>query len=146
MFSCECKDVCYLCSLFVFRIADTVVHGMKIEEHSLDCFGAEMRTFSELHRLHSCVQWSRGVRASDVGFHAWENFCRTGWDFITEKRKDSITDVVHTDFPISARLVIPGCSKNNYRHISDDWKNSTQDLSDLQGAAYIVGQRNKTTG
>ena len=59
--------MCYLCSLFVFRIADTVVHGMKIEEHSLDCFGAEMRTFSELLRFDSLAFIARTAAYSGRG-------------------------------------------------------------------------------
>ena len=75
-----------------------------------------------------------------------KTFAKLARTSLQKKRKDSVADVVHTDFPISARLVIPGCSKNNYRHISEDWKNGTQDLSDLHGAAYILGRRKKPTG
>ena len=73
------------------------------------------------------------------------NFC-DNYDGLKARRSKARTEVVNTDFPNSARLVIPGCNKNNYRHISEDWKNGAQDLSDLQGAAYILGQRNEPTG
>ena len=82
---------------------------------------------------------------NDEFYQDVNNFC-DNYDGLKARSSKARTDVVNTDFPISARLVIPGCSKNNYRHISEDWKNGTQDLSDLQGAAYILGQRNKPTG
>ena len=55
-------------------------------------------------------------------------------------------DVVKTDFPLSTYLVVPGHSTNNYRHIPKDWKNGTQDLRELEGVAYILGQGSKPTG
>ena len=54
--------------------------------------------------------------------------------------------VVKTDYPLSTYLVVPGHSTNNYRHIPKDWKNGTQDLRELEGVAYILGQGSKPTG
>ena len=55
-------------------------------------------------------------------------------------------NVVKTDIPLSTYLVVPGHSTNNYRHIPEDWKNGIQDLRDLEGVAYILGQGSKPTG
>ena len=55
-------------------------------------------------------------------------------------------DVMSTDFPKTAYLVVPGHSSNNYRHIPENWKNGAQDLSDVIGAAYILGQNTTPTG
>jgi hypothetical protein len=55
-------------------------------------------------------------------------------------------NVVKTDYPLSTYLVVPGHSTNNYRHIPKDWKNGTQDLRELEGVAYILGQGSKPTG
>ena len=53
---------------------------------------------------------------------------------------------MNKDFPKSAYLVVPGHSFNNYRYIPENWKNGAQDLNDVEGAAYILGQRTKPTG
>ena len=71
------------------------------------------------------------------------NFCET---FPGLRYSPARADVVNTDFPKSAYLVVPGHSSNNQRHIPENWKNGAQDLSDLEGAAYILGQRTKPTG
>ena len=55
-------------------------------------------------------------------------------------------NVVKTAYPLSTYLVVPGHSTNNYRHIPKDWKNGTQDLRELEGVAYILGQGSKPTG
>ena len=71
------------------------------------------------------------------------NFCDTfpGLKY----RSAAKAHVVNKAFPKSAYLVIPGHSINNCRYIPENWKNGTQDLSDLEGAAYILGQRTKPT-
>ena len=61
-----------------------------------------------------------------------------------EQHSDAISNIVSTTFPASAYLVIPG--RRNYRNIPEDWKNGTQDLSHLHGAAYIFALRNQPTG
>ena len=55
------------------------------------------------------------------------------------KNSAARADVVSTNFPKSAYLVVPGCSTYNYRHMPAAWKNGRKDLSTLTGAAYILG-------
>ena len=62
------------------------------------------------------------------------------------KKSAATADVVNTNFPNSAYLVVPGRSIYNYRHIPAAWKNGKKDLSTLKGAAYILGQREKPAG
>ena len=95
--------------------------------------------------LDGLRQKSIFFKYNDEIYQDVNNFC-DNYDGLKARHSKARRKVMNNDFPISARLVIPGCSKNNYRHISEDWKNGTQDLSDLQGAAYILGQRNKPTG
>ena len=80
---------------------------------------------------------------NDEIYQSVRNFCDTFPDL---RYSDARADVVNTDFPKSAYLVVPGHSSNNYRHIPENWKNGDQDLNDLEGAAYILGQRTKPTG
>ena len=61
------------------------------------------------------------------------------------KKSAATADVVNTNFPKSAYLVVPGRSIYNYRHIPAAWKNGKEDLSTLKGAAYILGNREKPT-
>ena len=75
---------------------------------------------------------------NDEFYQDVNNFC-DNYDGLKNRHSNARADVVNTDFPISTYLLIPGRSSNNYKHIPEDWKNGTQDLSDLQGAAYIVG-------
>ena len=73
------------------------------------------------------------------------NFCDT-YEGLKNTYSDARADVMNTDFPKSAYLVVPGHSSNNYRHIPENWKNGDRDLSDLEGAAYILGQKTTPTG
>ena len=61
------------------------------------------------------------------------------------KQSAATADVVNTNFPKSAYLVVPGRSIYNYRFIPAAWKNGKEDLSTLKGAAYILGNREKPT-
>ena len=61
------------------------------------------------------------------------------------KQSAATADVVNTNFPKSAYLVVPGRSIYNYRHMPAAWKNGKKDLSTLKGAAYILGNREKPT-
>ena len=70
------------------------------------------------------------------------HFCKNYNGNKTAVRKD----VVSTKFPKTAYLVVPGHSYNNWKHIPAAWKNGTQDLSTLKGAAYILGRRKKKPG
>ena len=69
------------------------------------------------------------------------NFCNT---FPRLRRSTARADVENKDFPKSAYLVVRG--HRNYRYIPEKWKKGAKDLSDLEGAAYILGQRTKPTG
>ena len=71
------------------------------------------------------------------------NFCDT---FPGLRYSPARAHVVNTDFPKSACLVVPGHSSKNLRLTPENWKSAAQDLSDLDGAAYILGQRTKPTG
>ena len=73
------------------------------------------------------------------------NFCDT-YKGLKKNNSKARAHVVKTDFPLSTYLVVPGHSTNNYRHIPKDWKNGIQDLRDLEGVAYILGQGSKPTG
>ena len=73
------------------------------------------------------------------------NFC-DNYKGLKNSNSRARANVVKTDFPLSTYLVVPGHSTNNYRHIPEDWKNGTQDLRDLKGVAYILGQGSKPTG
>ena len=81
----------------------------------------------------------------NVFYQDEHNFCND-YGELKKQHSDAMSNIVSTTFPTSAYLVIPGYSSRNYRHILEDWKNGTQDLSDLHGAAYILGQRKKPTG
>ena len=59
---------------------------------------------------------------------------------------DARAAVVKTNFPKWAYLVIPGFRKENIRWMPADWKDGTQDLSDLKGTAYILGTGKKASG
>ena len=97
----------------------------------------------------------RGSKPDGVSKHVFKyknniyqgvtNFCIT-YERLKNADSESRADVMNTDFPKSAYLVVPGHSRNNYRHIPKNWKNGDRDLSDLEGAAYILGQRAKPTG
>ena len=73
------------------------------------------------------------------------NFC-DNYKGLKNSNSRARANVVKTDFPLSTYLVVPGHSTNNYRHIPKDWKNGTQDLRELEGVAYILGQGSKPTG
>ena len=79
----------------------------------------------------------------NVFYQDVNNFCND-YGELKKQHSDAMSNIVSTTFPTSAYLVIPG--RRNYTHIPEDWKNGTQDLSDLHGAAYILGQRKKPTG
>ena len=74
-----------------------------------------------------------------------KKFCNN-YNRLKKRSSKARTQVVSTDFPKTAYLVIPGRSCYNYRHIPEDWKNGTQDLSELNGTAYFLSQRKKPTG
>ena len=76
-------------------------------------------------------------------YQSVRNFCD---NYEGLKNSRARANVEKTDFPLWTYLVIPGQSSYNYRHIPEDWKNGTQDLRDLEGAAYILGQRKRPTG
>ena len=78
-------------------------------------------------------------------YQSVKNFC-DNYKGLKNNNSRARANVVKTDFPLSTYLVVPGHSTNNYRHIPEDWKNGIQDLSDLEGAAYILGQGSKPTG
>ena len=78
-------------------------------------------------------------------YQSVKRFC-DNYKGLKNKNSRARANVEKTDFPLSTYLVIPGHSTNNYRHIPEDWKNGTQDLSDLEGAAYILGQGSTPTG
>ena len=78
-------------------------------------------------------------------YQSVKNFC-DNYKGLKNSNSRARANVVKTDFPLSTYLVIPGHSNNNYRHIPEDWKNGTQDLRDLKGVAYILGQGSKPTG
>ena len=82
----------------------------------------------------------RGVFYQEV-----TNFCNNHAG-LKKRSSKARTQVVSTDFPKTAYLVIPGCSYYKYRRMPEDWKNGTQDLSELNGTAYFLGQREKPTG
>ena len=73
------------------------------------------------------------------------NFCDT-YKGLKKNNSKARAHIVKTNFPLSTYLVVPGHSTNNYRHIPKDWKNGIQDLRDLEGVAYILGQGSKPTG
>ena len=78
-------------------------------------------------------------------YQSVKNFC-DNYKGLKNSKSRARANVVKTDFPLSTYLVVPGHSTNNYRHIPEDWKNGTQDLRDLKGVAYILGQGSKPTG
>ena len=69
-----------------------------------------------------------------------KDFCK---NYNGLKNSAATAEVINTNFPNSAYLVIPGRSMNNYRHIPAEWKNGKKDLSTLKGAAYILGNKEK---
>ena len=73
------------------------------------------------------------------------NFCNT-YEGLKNTYSMARAKMVSKAFPKSACLVVPGHSSNNYRHIPENWKNGDQDLSVLEGAAYILGQKTRPTG
>ena len=72
------------------------------------------------------------------------NFCDT-YEGLKNTYSDARAQVMNTDFPKSTYLVVPGLSRNNYRHIPENWKNGARDLKDVEGAAYILGQKTRPT-
>ena len=74
-----------------------------------------------------------------------KNFCNT-YEGLKNTYSMARAKIVSKAFPKSACLVVPGHSSNNYRHIPENWKNGDQDLSALEGAAYILGQKTRPTG
>ena len=78
-------------------------------------------------------------------YQSVKNFCNN-YKGLKNNNSRARAKVVKTDYPLSTYLVVPGHSTNNYRHIPEDWKNGTQDLRDLKGVAYILGQGSKPTG
>jgi hypothetical protein len=73
------------------------------------------------------------------------NFCNNH-NGLKKSSSKARKQVVNTNFPKTAYLVIPGHSCYNYRHIPENWKNGTQDLSKLKGTAYFLSHRKKPTG
>ena len=78
-------------------------------------------------------------------YQSVKNFCNN-YKGLKNNNSRARAKVVKTDYPLSTYLVVPGHSTNNYRHIPKDWKNGTQDLRELEGVAYILGQGSKPTG
>ena len=73
------------------------------------------------------------------------NFC-DNYDGLKKHSSAARTDVLNTDFPKSAYLVVPGRSNNNYRWLPAEWKDGTQDLSTLKDVAYLLEKKEKPTG
>ena len=71
------------------------------------------------------------------------NFCKNYNGLRTSSAR---AEVENTEFPKKACLVVPGLSIKNYRRIPAAWKNGSQDISTLEGAAYILAYRKKPTG
>ena len=97
----------------------------------------------------------RGSKPDGVSKHVFKyknkiyqsvtNFCIT-YERLKNADSESRADVMNTDFPTSAYLVVPGHSSKNYMQIPENWKNGARDLSDLEGAAYILEQKTTPTG
>ena len=68
-----------------------------------------------------------------------KHFCN---NYTGLKKTAAAADVINTNFPKTAYLVIPGhsCFKNHWK-MPASWKNGEQDLSTLKGAAYILANR-----
>ena len=81
----------------------------------------------------------------NVFYQDVNNFCND-YGGLNTRYSGARSIMVNTVFPNSAHLVIPGYSSKNYERIPKEWKNGEQDLSDLHGAAYLLGQRKKPTG
>ena len=71
------------------------------------------------------------------------NFCNNYYGL---KNSAARAKVENTIFRKKKCLVVPGHSINNYRRIPAAWKNGSQDISTLDGAAYILAYRKKPTG
>ena len=71
------------------------------------------------------------------------NFCNNYYGL---KNSAARAKVENTIFRKKKCLVVPGHSINNYRRIPAAWKNGSQDISTLDGAAYIQAYRKKPTG
>mgnify|MGYP003341710996 CR=1 FL=1 len=72
-----------------------------------------------------------------------KHFCN---NYTGLKKSAAAADVVNTNFPKTAYLVVPG--RNTFRchrQMPAWWKNGKKDLSTLKGAAYILGNREKPT-
>ena len=97
----------------------------------------------------------RGSKPDGVSKHVFKyknkiyqgvtNFCIT-YERLKNADSESRADVMNTDFPTSAYLVVPGHSSKKYMQIPENWKNGARDLSDLEGAAYILEQKTTPTG
>ena len=72
-----------------------------------------------------------------ISYQDVKHFCN---NYNGLKQSAATADVVNTNFPKSAYLVVPGRSK-----IPAAWKNGKEDLSTLKGSAYILGNKEKPT-
>ena len=72
-----------------------------------------------------------------------KHFCN---NYTGLKKTAAAADVINTNFPKTAYLVVPGysCFRNHWK-MPASWKNGEQDLSTLKGAAYILADREKPT-
>ena len=73
------------------------------------------------------------------------NFC-DNYTGLKSWYSEARANVIATDFPKSAYLVVTGRSSNNHKHIPASWKDGSQDLRDLKGAANLLTKRTKYTG
>ena len=71
------------------------------------------------------------------------NFCNNYKELRTSAAR---AEVQSTNFCKTACLVVPGHSFNNYRRMPAAWKNGRQDISTVEGAAYILAYGKKPTG
>ena len=55
-------------------------------------------------------------------------------------------EIESTKFYKTACLVVPGLKSDNYKRIPTTWKTGRQDISTVEGAAYILARKKKPTG
>ena len=67
-----------------------------------------------------------------------KHFCN---NYTGLKKTAAAADVINTNFPKTAYLVLPGRRWQNHWKMPASWKNGKQDLSTLKGAAYILANR-----
>ena len=71
------------------------------------------------------------------------NFCQNYKELRTSAARAKVRSTI---FRKKACLVVPGVTIKSYVEVPAAWKNGSEDISNVEGAAYILACRKKPTG